>query len=178
MTAADVPPPASPSGGSARAGVLVCLGVVLLGAPLGLLWAALAPPVRVEVQGQAQRLVDPASDDIFAVDGTYLVLALLAGVVCGVVAWRLVRPSTGAVVGLVAGSLLAAEVARRTGQLVDVEQVRAFVESGRDGVVAVPVRLRSQAARLAWPVGALAAQVAAALFTAERAAGRQAVSSG
>lgn len=182
MTASDVLPPATdpPSGGSAaRTGVLVVIAMVLLGAPVGLLWAAVAPTVEVLLEGGTARLVDPNSDGFIAVDGVFGVLVLLAGVLCGAGAWRLVRqPGTGVVVGLVVGGLLAAEVARRTGELVNAGAALAALESGRDGVVELSVRLRAEQARLAWPVGALAAHAVGALYAHERSAGRGAVSSG
>lgn len=181
MTASDVLPPASdPSEPSqARTGVLVVVGMVLLGAPLGLLWAAVAPTVEVVLEGGGSRLADPNDDGFFAVDAAFLVLALLAGVLSGSVAWRLVRhPGTGVVIGLVVGGLLAAEVARRTGELVNAGDALAALESGREGVVELSVRLRAEQARLAWPVGALAAHAVAALYTAERSSSRHAVSSG
>jgi hypothetical protein len=112
--------PAAPEpptwGQESGAAVLTTVGVVLLGAPLGLLWAAVAPPVDVVVgEGGSTRLADPLRDAFIAVDGTFLVLALLAGLLSGVLGWRLGRRfGPGVVVGLVVGGLLAAEVARVT----------------------------------------------------------------
>lgn len=182
MTASDVLPPASDAGSGrsqSRTGVLVVVGMVLLGAPVGLLWAAVAPTVEVVLGDGTARLVDPNGDGFIAVDGVFLLLALAAGVVCGAVSWRLVRhPGTGVVVGLVVGGLLAAEVARRTGELVNAGEALAALESGREGVVELSVRLRAEQARLAWPVGGLAAHAVGALYARERSAGRHAVSSG
>jgi hypothetical protein len=175
VTAPDVLPPASRPPGfasDARAGVLTAVGVVLLGAPLGLLWAAVAPRVEVVVAaGGATRLAEPASDGFIAVDGAFLALVLVAGVLSGVVAWWLGRRhGPGVVVGLVVGGLLAAEVASRTGALVDAGEARAALEAGREGVVALSVRLRSEPARLGWPVAALAAHMVLTLFDARRTA--------
>jgi hypothetical protein len=170
VTASDVLPPASspPSFGSEGfVAIVTVVGVVLLGAPLGLLWAAVAPPVEVVVAaGGATMLADPTNDGFIAVDGFFLGLAVLAGALCGAVAWRVGRRhGLGVVVGLVIGGLLAAEVARLTGELVDEGQARAVVEAGREGVVELSVQLRAESARTGWPVAALAAHMVLTLFS-------------
>jgi len=175
MTAPDVlPPAASPPGllRDAGAGLLTVLGCVLLGAPVGLLWAAVTPRVEVVIAaGGELRLTDPAGQEFIAADGWFLGLVLLAGLVCGLLAWALGRRhGPGVVLGLVVGGLLAAEVARRSGELVDAELARAAVEAGRAGAVDLAVQLRSEQARLGWPVAALAAHLVLTLFQRERAA--------
>jgi hypothetical protein len=166
-------------GGESLAAILTVITLVLLGGPLGLLWAAVAPRVRVEVsQDGGTQLADPTSDGFIAVDGCFLVLAVLAGVLTGVLAWRVGRRyGPGVVVGLVVGGLLAAEVARQTGELVDAGQAQAVVDAGRAGVVELSVRLRAESARVGWPVAALAAHMVLTLF-AGRSGQRPAVSSG
>lgn len=187
MTAPDVLPPASGSGseggegGEARAGVLTVVAMVLVGAPVGLLWAAVAPRVEVVVAADGgTMLASPDNDGFFAVDAAFLALALVAGVLCGAVAFWLGRAhGPGVVVGLAVGGLLAAEVARRTGELVDAGEAQAVLDAGQAGVVELSVRLRAEAARLAWPVGALAAHLVGTLFTgAPRPAARHQLSSG
>lgn len=182
MTAPDVLPAASdPPGYAAEslAGILTVVGVVLLGAPLGLLWAAVAPRVQVVVaEGGGTRLADPSNDGFIAVDGFFLGLGVLAGLLSGAVAWWVGRRyGPGVVVGLVVGGLLAAEVARATGELVDAGQAQAVVEAGRTGVIELSVRLRSEPARTGWPVAALAAHMVLTLFSSRRDAST-AVSSG
>lgn len=173
MSASDVLPPESPPpgwGSEGLAGVLTAVGVVLLGAPVGLLWAAVAPRVQVVVaEGGATRLADPANDGFIAVDGFFLGLVVLAGLVCGVLAGRLGRRhGPGVVVGLAVGGLLAAEIARRTGELVDAGQAQAVVDAGRAGLVELSVRLRAESARVGWPVAALAAHMVGTLFSSRQ----------
>lgn len=134
------------------------LGCVLLAAPVGLLWAAVSPRVEVVVAaGGATSLTDPTPSAFIASDALFLLLAVLAGLLSGGVASRLGRRHGPAVtLGLVVGGLLAAEAARRTGELVDLGQAQAAVEAARAGAVDLSVRLRSEPARVAWPVAALA----------------------
>jgi hypothetical protein len=167
-------------GQESRAAVLTAVGVVLFGAPLGLLWAAVTPPVEVVVgEGGSTRLAEPTRDAFIAVDGFFLGLVLLAGLLSGVVAWRFGRRyGPGVVVGLVIGGLLAAEAARLTGELVDVGEAQASVEAGFQGLLALPVRLRAESARAAWPVAALAAHMVLTLMTVPATSRRTGVSSG
>lgn len=183
MSAPDVERPRTGSRGYRRealAAVLTVVGLVLLGAPVGLLWARLAPPVEVVAgAGGSTRLADPTRDSFIAVDGAFLVLVLLAGLVSGALAWRVGRRhGLGVVLGLAVGGLLAAEVARRTGELVDAGQAQARLDEGYQGLLTLPVRLRSSSARAGWPVAALAAHMVLSLFsTPARAIGDE-VSSG
>lgn len=145
----------------AAAALLTVTACLLLAAPVGLLWAALTPRVQLVVvaAGRAD-LADPTTSGFIAADGWFLGLVVLAGLVTGVLAWRLGRRhGPGCVVGLVVGGLLAAEVARRTGQLVDADSARNAVQSGREGLVDLAVRLRSRQALVGWPVAALVAHM-------------------
>lgn len=169
MTAPDAATPASrlPGwGAESLAAVLTTTALVLLGAPLGLLWAAVAPRVEVVVsEDGGTQLADPTVDGFIAVDGYFLLLAVLAGVLTGVLAWRVGRRyGPGVVVGLVVGGLLGAEVARQVGELVDAGEAQAVVDAGRAGVVELSVRLRAESARTGWPVAALAAHMVLTLF--------------
>lgn len=173
MSAPDVLPPASAPPGltsEAGAGLLTVLGCVLLGAPVGLLWAAVTPRVEVVIAaGGEVRLTDPAGQQFIAADGWFLGLALVTGLVCGLLAWALGRRhGPGVVLGLVVGGLLAAEVARRSGELVDADVALSAVEAGREGAVDLAVRLRSEQARIGWPVAALAAHLVLTLFQRQR----------
>lgn len=148
----------------AAAGTLAVVVTVLLGAPVGLLWAALSPRVSVVVSDAGVALAEPASSGFIAADAAFLSAALLAGVVGGLVAWRLGRRHGPAVVlGLTAGGLLAAYVAMRVGEQVGRAQVEAAVRSGQQGLIELSVRLRAREALVAWPVGSLLAYVGASL---------------
>lgn len=158
-------------GQEARAGVLTVVGLVLLAGPVGLLWAAVAPPVEAVVSADgATALAEPTRDGFIAVDGVFLALVVLAGLVSGVVAWHAAgrTPRPGVVIGLAVGGLLAAELARRTGQLVDAGAAQAAVDAGREGVVALPIRLRAEAARAGWPATAVTAHLLLQLLSTPR----------
>jgi hypothetical protein len=144
----------------ARVAALTGLGCVLLAAPVGLLWAAVAPRVDVVLAEGGTTLAEPSPSAFIAADALFLGLVGVVGLVCGVAAWLLAcQHGPGAVLGLAAGGLIAAEVARRTGELVDAGQALAAAEAGRQGVVELSVRLRSAQALVGWPVAALAAHL-------------------
>ena len=161
----DLPAEAGPSvSADAFAGLVTVVATVLLGAPVGLLWAAFAPRVDVVVTGADVQLVDPGSSAFIAGDAAFLAAALVAGVVGGVLAWRLGREHGPAVVvGLTLGGLLAAYVAMRVGQQVGLDEVRSAVQAGQQGGLELSLRLRAQEALVAWPVGALLGYLVASL---------------
>jgi hypothetical protein len=147
--------PASPAG-EAAAAVITTVGCVLLGAPVGLLWAAVTPRAEVRAAGQGVSLADPTATAFIAADGYFFALVLLAGALSGVLAVRLGRRNgLGCVLGLTLGGLLAAEVARRTGSLVGLADARAFLEAGQDGTFTLSARLRSTSALVGWPLAGL-----------------------
>lgn len=144
------------SGADARAGLATALGLVLLGAPVGLLWAVLAPKVSVLLSDGTVMLVDPDRSAFIAGDACFLGVVLGVGLLTGVVAWALGRRHGPAVVvALTVGGLLAAYVAARTGALLHEEDARLALEAGQTGQVDLAVRLRASEAMLGWPVGAL-----------------------
>jgi hypothetical protein len=95
----------------------VLCGVALIGIPLGAIWAWLAPPQRAQVISGG-RLVPLAVETYNRYDdiAVFLLIGFGAGLVMGVATW-LLRTRRGPVVLLatVAGSLLAAWLAARTG---------------------------------------------------------------
>jgi hypothetical protein len=143
-------------GADLRAGLATVLGLVLLGAPVGLLWAAVAPKVSVSVSGSTVSFVDPDRSAFIAGDASFLALVFAAGLLTGALAWALGRRQGPAVVlALAAGGLLAAYVASRTGALLHESDARDALEAGRSGAVELGVRLRASEAIVGWPVGAL-----------------------
>ena len=148
--------------GDAFAGVLAAVVTVLAGAPVGLLWALVAPRVDVVVQGESVSLAMPGSSEFIAGDAYFLVAVTLAGVVGGLVAWRLGREhGPGVVVGLAVGGLAAAYVAQVAGEQVGLEDVRQAVAAGQQGALELSLRMRANVAMVGWPVGALVAWIAA-----------------
>lgn len=157
------PEPARPTvAADARAGLLAAVVSVLVGAPVGLLWAALAPRVDVVIAGTEVQLAEPGSNAFIAADGAFLVAVALAGVVGGVLAWALGREhGPSVVVGLTAGGVLAAVVAMMVGEQVGLDQVEQAVRAGQQGLLELNLRLRAREALVGWPVGALLGYVGA-----------------
>lgn len=145
------------------AGLLAAVVSVLLAAPVGLLWAAFAPRLEVSVDDAgAPSLVRPVSDEFITADAYFLLAVGLAGVVGGVVAWRLGRVHGPAVVaGLCVGGLVAGWVAMSVGELVDQGAVQRAIDAGRMALVEASLRVRAKQALVAWPVGSLLSYVGA-----------------
>jgi hypothetical protein len=90
--------------------VAVLSGVVVfvLGGPLGLLWAWLAPSVPVIDAGQSGIVVnDPSPEEYIAADGWFTLLGLGFGLLVAIVAWLVLRRDRGPflLLGVVAGTL-------------------------------------------------------------------------
>lgn len=139
------------------AAVVTTAVVVLVGAPVGLLWGAIAPRVEVRKVADGIDLIMPETKAFIGGDGSFFVITVLVGVALGVVAALLGRRhGPGVAVGLAIGSVLAAIVAAKVG-----------VRIGHDEYVALrdvaPVntegryflKLRAEGVLLGWPVAAL-----------------------
>lgn len=152
----------------ARAGLLAAVVTVLVGSPVGLLWAAVAPRVEVVIAGQNVQLVQPGSSAFIAADAFFLLAVTVAGVIGGVVAWFLGRRhGPGVVVGLTVGGLAAAYVAMVVGQQVGLDEVQQAATVGQQGVLELSVRLRATEAVVGWPVGALLGYLGASFVRGE-----------
>ena len=163
-----VEPVAPPLAQDVRAGFVTLAVTVLLGAPVGLLWARLAPEVEVVVMGDRLRLADPYSDGQIAVDGYFLAAVLLAGLVGGLLAWRLAaRHGPAVVTALAVGGLAAAYVARVVGETYALQALRTSVRAGGDGTYPGLLELNSIGMLAGWPVASLLAYLALA-FTRGR----------
>lgn len=138
--------------------VVLSAVVVLLAAPVGLLWSAVAPHATVVVFAQDSAGFAMLEQETFiSSDATFLGLTLLAGVGCGLLAWRLARRHGPAVVvSLVLAGLAAAFVAAEVGNVVGQADFRAQVLSGTPATLEANVRLIAREAVVGWPVGALA----------------------
>jgi hypothetical protein len=166
FAAADVQPARPALAVDVYAGLLTAAVTVLVGAPIGLLWAAFAPRVDVVRQGENVQLVEPGTSGFIAADGAFLLAVAIAGAVGGVVCWLLAREHGPAVVvGLTVGGILAAYVAMNVGVQVGLQEVEAFGAAGGQGVFGLPpTKLRLREALVGWPVGALLAYVGATLL--------------
>jgi hypothetical protein len=131
---------------------------VLLGAPVGLVWSALAPHAHVAVEAGGAYIADVETEVFIAGDGWFIGLTLLIGVGCGVLAWLVARRSGPfVVVGLAVGGLIAAYVASRVGVRIGQDSLRALVRSGRPGTYVGNIALQAKAAFVIWPLGAVSA---------------------
>lgn len=101
----------------ALTGATVLAVVILLGAPAGLIWSWLAPHLTLTVSSGGADAPDLESTKAFVgADGSYLLVGLLFGVACGLLAWRFARRSgPWTVVALAVGGTLAALVAAEVG---------------------------------------------------------------
>jgi MFS family permease len=146
--------------------VAVVAGMVLLGAPVGLLWSAVAPHYTVVFQGgEATYPFIESSKAFIGVEGSFVAVTLVVGALCGALAWRFGRGSgPWTVVALAVGGVLAALVASHVGLLPGRQEafdalarkqgsVQLFLgaRAGND------THLRAPWAVVVWPVAALVA---------------------
>ncbi|MFF5216334.1 DUF2567 domain-containing protein [Micromonospora sp. NPDC000442] len=135
---AAVDPTAGRPGGRGRVaafGVATVLVLGLLGAPLGWLWAAVAPatPVIKSGDGAVYGLAQP--EQPIAADGWFSLLGLAFGVLTALAVWFLLRRHRGPV-GLVvaaAGGLAAGLVAWQVGRRVGLTGYQRLLDTAPDG---------------------------------------------
>ena len=185
LTPAGAPEPADEGPGGSGAGpsaervdrtdlrlaLALAGGLALLGVPVGLLWAALAPRAlaRPAPDGGVAP-VDTQTQAFIAADGLLFLLGLAAGVLTGWLCWRRARRAPlEALLGMALGATLAVCAAWQVGVLTDDrDAVRAALrEPGRTAPVELPLRLRSLAALLGWPAGAVLTFTVSALRAPE-----------
>lgn len=148
----------------------VVVASVLLGAPAGLLWSAVAPRLQVTVTDKGLETADLEGSKAFiGADGSYLLVMLGVGLVCGLLAWFFARKGgPWTVAGLTVGGVLAALVAARVGLQPGAHRaIQALApDSSFRGTVDFylgarnahgDLHLRAPWAALGWPVGALLA---------------------
>ena len=149
--------------------LVVVLGSVLLGAPAGLLWSALAPRLTVTFGQAGPSAPDLESTKAFiGADGSYVLVMMGVGVLCGLLGWYLARRSgPWTVAALAVGGVLGALVAARVGVLPGSHEALQALRHGGAGDPPVDLylgrlqgdtpHLRATWAAVAWPVGALLA---------------------
>jgi hypothetical protein len=102
-------------------GAAVAAVVAVLGAPLGWLWAALAPGVPVRVVDGGVAPVEAQPEEFFAADGWFVLLGVVFGLLAAAAVYFLVRRYRGPVglvavtVGTVGAGLLAWWLGHRIG---------------------------------------------------------------
>lgn len=138
----------------------VVAGLVLLGAPVGLLWARISPRVSVSFSAQGPSLDRPESSEFFAADGSFGVILLLVGVVTGALSWALTRrraPGPTVPLSIAVGGLLAAAVAAAVGTRYVVDAKLAALCTAQDACAIYDgtLQLRSRGLLVVWAVAAL-----------------------
>ncbi|MBX6389722.1 MAG: hypothetical protein IRZ08_12120 [Frankia sp.] len=170
--------PAPPTGEQTRAGRwagLVCLlTLTVIGPPLGLLWAAVAP--RLDVRA----VVATGSETAFAaqadIDATFGFLCLGVGVIAGLVArWRASDAGWPVPVGLAIGGLAASLLAGWVGHEIRSPGVLSQLPANANEqlVDLVDMRVRSSGLYLVLPVAALATLALSLWLTTALAARRR-----
>lgn len=168
------PQPREPLGPRLRAAAYVVLWtvplLVLLGAPVAFLWRAVAPDVGILHAASGPQPVAPESSQVFGVDGSFILVTLVVGLLTGALAWVWLRRRGPAGAGALAvGCLLAALVTDGVGRkivtdkyLYDFCHVKAhcLVYSGT-------LQLHATAAVVVWPAAALAMFAVLMLRTGE-----------
>lgn len=149
---------------------------ILLGAPAGLLWSRLAPHLKVTVTAAGVSADNLESTKAFiGADGSYLLVMLGMGLLCGGLAWLFARRSGPfTVVALVVGGSLAALIAARIGLRPGMHTSFAALKEGTSfrGTTELflgqrqgsGTALRAPWAAVFWPVGALLVFVVGGLW--------------
>jgi hypothetical protein len=153
-------------------GVIV-VALLLLAAPVGLLWSAVAPHYQ-PVLSSGQLTIPNIESDKAAIgaDGSYVVVLAVAGLLCGAACWWGARRSgPWTILALVVGGSLAAVIAAKVGVMPGQQASLDAIAKNKPGVeLYLGARdldkaghpygrphLRAPWGAVAWPVGALLA---------------------
>ncbi|MBX7264673.1 DUF2567 domain-containing protein [Micromonospora sp. Llam7] len=129
------PPPPSRAARTAVVGAVTVLLLGLLGAPLGLLWAAVAPATPVIKSGDGAVYGQAQPEQPIAADGWFSLFGLAFGVLAALAVWFVLRRRRGPVglVVVVAGGLAAGVVAWQVGRRVGLAGYQRLLETAPDG---------------------------------------------
>ncbi|MEH0820596.1 MULTISPECIES: DUF2567 domain-containing protein [unclassified Micromonospora] len=142
--------------GTLLATLATLLGLTVLGVPLGLLWAALAPDTPVLKTAEGAVYAQPQPEQPIAADGWFSLLGLGFGLLAAVGLWIVLRRRRGPAVlaGAALGALGAALVAWQVGRRVGLSGYQRLLESAPEGTAfAKPADLR--AGGIEWVFGFL-----------------------
>lgn len=135
--------------------------VAALGPAAGLLWWLLAPRAEVTVGPEGQVVPYPVSEALFAGEGYFAMISIVAGLACGYTAYLLQYRIAGArrsdlrvavLLGLAGGSLLGALLAWAVGTQLDAPAFERAMDAAAQGeTVEAGLGLRAHGAVLLWP---------------------------
>ncbi len=142
---------------TARVVGIIIGGSLALGLLMGALWALIAPEVKVDVRDGGAFLSQEQGALLIGVDGWFTVLAIVAGITTGVLAWwRFRHDIVGMLGGAAVGGFLGSLVAWRVGVWLGPGPLAPRVAGAADGtVLAAPLDLAAKAALLVWPIAAV-----------------------
>ncbi|WP_244900203.1 hypothetical protein [Streptomyces nanshensis] len=146
-----------------RTGALWALGVLVLGAGLGLLWLWLAPRVPLVSVDGGVFLKDPEGEEAIGADGTFVLLAVAFGLVVGLFAFLRSRGGgVGIVVGVAVGALVGSVLAWRLGVWLgpNGDLAASAKAAGENKPFDGPLKLQAKGALLVWPFVALLTHLA------------------
>ena len=163
---------------TARVVGVIVGGSLALGLLIGAVWALMAPEVKVVVQDGGAFLTQEQGALLIGVDGWFTVLAIVAGIATGVLAWwRFRHDIVGMVGGVALGGFLGSLVAWRLGVWLGPGATGSARELERRTAQSWRLRLdlAAKAALLVWPIAAVFVVFLLALIEPRRqAAGKHA----
>lgn len=155
-------------GRTAVEAVATLAAVVVLGAPFGLLWAAIAPNVPVVVTDRGPIFTEAQPEELAAADGWFAILGAAVGLFAAVGAWLAARHARGEL-GLVAvtvGAVGAGLIAWWLGRQIGLSGYQANLAAAETGTyLERPPDLRAYSLGL-WPPRVLGVVLVPALAAA------------
>ena len=144
-----------PTKGTLRTWAVTTAIIAFLGVPAGLLWAEISPKVTyIVIRGQAV-LADPEGQAPIATDGRFALIAVIAGLACGIAAYLAGGRDNDLplLFGLAAGGLAASLLAWRLGHHIGLDGFQRAVRRAPDGrLVTGAAQLRATGIVVFWPV--------------------------
>ncbi|MBB2912888.1 hypothetical protein FHS43_004183 [Streptosporangium becharense] len=138
---------------NARDFMITVLVLALAGVAAGALWSFAAPRPPYVMTEQGPRLADPSTQALIAADGWFAVVTGVVGLACGAAGYSVSRRGRPlpTVVGLAAGGLLGAHLARLVGEAVNVGAVSVTASGPSASLMPGPLAVTAQGVLYAWP---------------------------